>query len=236
MSSPNELSFLPDDYLERKAQRRAFVLYGVVSAVVLGAIAAGVVSSEKATSAAEARRAEVSRRMVEAARQIEQVNKLHEQQRKIVQHAELAASLVEKVPRSRVLAQLTNSLPAGCSLLDFALESRQRVEAPALTFDQKKAALDAQHKNDLAGHVEVPKFDVTMKLTGITDTDVQVAQYIAKLNGCPEFKDVNLLISEPYKQGNDTLRKFQIELTLDPNADVKDGARATRTAAVEISK
>ena len=39
MAAPNELSFLPDDYLERKARRRANALCAGLSVIVMGAIA-----------------------------------------------------------------------------------------------------------------------------------------------------------------------------------------------------
>ena len=47
MNSPNELSFLPEDYLERKARRRANILCGVLSVVVMGTIGSAFALSER---------------------------------------------------------------------------------------------------------------------------------------------------------------------------------------------
>src|SRR5688572_10341497 len=127
MKSPNELSFLPDDYLVRRARRRANILCATLSIVVMGAIAAGFVLSERSMKALETRHAAIDRAYTEAARRIEQVAQMRTKQQKIVHRAELASSLVEKVPRSNLLAELTNSLPAGVSLLDLTLESKLRV-------------------------------------------------------------------------------------------------------------
>ena len=66
---------------------------------------------------------EVNDNYVEAARKIEQVKRMHEQQREVVHHAELAASLVERVPRSNMLAEITNALPIGVSLIDLSMTS-----------------------------------------------------------------------------------------------------------------
>src|SRR5687767_9208465 len=129
MAAPNELSFLPDDYLERKGRRRANAVCAALSVVVMGAIASAFWLTERTMSEVEARAAKVDAAFTDAARSIEQVNKMKAQQRKIVHQAELAASLVERVPRSNLLAEFTNSLPAGTSLLDLALESRVRVVA-----------------------------------------------------------------------------------------------------------
>jgi Tfp pilus assembly protein PilN len=237
MNAPNELSFLPEDYLERKARRRANILCGMLSVIVLAGIGGAFSATENSMRQVEKRHDEVVRNYTEAAKRIDQVKKMHDQQRKIVQHAELAASLVEKVPRSNVLAELTNALPTGMSLLDFSLETRQHATVSAAnTFDQKKAALEAQRATEASGMPELPKEDVPMKLTGVADTDIQVAQYIGKLNQSPLLKDVNLVISESIKQGNETMRRFQIEMMLNPNAEVRDASRANKTAALELAK
>src|SRR5438067_5432608 len=147
---PNQLSFLPEDYLERKARRRANILCGALSVVVLGAIGSAFYISERSMKGVDARYAAVEAEYGRAAQQIEQVQKMHAKQRQIVQHAELAAALVEKVPRSNILAEFTNSLPPGTSLLELLMESKPRQAPPppqgATAFDQKKAAMEAKAK------------------------------------------------------------------------------------------
>src|SRR5689334_6027551 len=91
--------------------------------------------------------------------------------------------------------------------------------------------------------MEAKTYDVTMKLTGLATTDVQVAQFISKLSGSPLFRDVNLVVTEVYQLPNNAgiqtneavMRRFQIELSMNPNADVqlKD---QPKTAAVELGK
>src|SRR4051812_32665431 len=130
MSSPNELSFLPEDYLQKKMRRRANILCGVLSVVVMGTIGAAYVISERSMRGLDSELAQVEEQYSQAAERIKRVQQMHAPQRQIVQHAELATSLVEKVPGSVLLATLTNSLPAGVSLLELSLESRL-VTAPA---------------------------------------------------------------------------------------------------------
>ena len=49
MGSPNQLSFLPDDYLERKAQRRTNAVCAVLFLVVIGGVGTAFTMSENAT-------------------------------------------------------------------------------------------------------------------------------------------------------------------------------------------
>lgn len=232
MSAPNELSFLPDDYLAHKAQRRTNAICAGLFIVVMVGIGTAFTLTEKAMRQVEARHAQVDQQYTEAARRIEQVRQMQEQQRRMSRQAELTASLLEKVPRTIILAEITNSLPAGASLLDLVLESRRRPMNPPVaktTLDPKKTDV-----SKAAPSPEVQVYDVSMRLSGVAHTDVQVAQFLRKLSTSLLFRDVNLVISEQHKVADQMMRKFQIELTLDPLAEPRPATRPVRTAAVEL--
>jgi len=155
------------------------------------------------------------------------------QQRKIVRQAELAASLVEKVPRSNLLAEFTNALPPGTSLLDFSLESRTKVIPSSAQVGKKPAAAAAAPAG--APQPEPVKYDVYLKLTGIADSDVQVAGFMSKLNESRIVSEVRLMISDTYKHGDREMRRFVIEMLQNPGAEVKEDLKPkTSTAAVEL--
>jgi hypothetical protein len=110
-------------------------------------------------------------------------------------------------------------------------------------FEAKRAALEGR---SVSAPVTAKVYDVFLKIEGVAATDVQVAQFITKLNRSTLFKDVNLVVSEEYKgqssssssqrpQDADVMRKFQIEMMLNPNAEVMNPVNPnTRTAAVEV--
>jgi Tfp pilus assembly protein PilN len=235
MAAPNELSFLPDDYLARKASRRANALCAGLSVVVMGAIASAFWFTERSMREVESRAANVDKQFTDAARSIDQVNQMKAQQRKIVRQAELAASLVEKVPRTNLLAEFTNALPPGTSLLDFALESRMKMVAAAAP-EKRKAAAPAPGAAPAGPPQPEPvKYDVYLKLTGIADTDVQVAQFMSKLNTSKLVTEVRLMISDTFKQNDREMRRFVIEMLQNPGAEVKEDPKPkTSTAAVEL--
>jgi Tfp pilus assembly protein PilN len=236
MNSPNQLSFLPDDYLARKARRRTNVICAGLFLICAVAIVAAIVITERGLDEARKRNAEVTARYSEAARPIRQFQQLQEKQRTMAHQAELTASLLERVPRSFLLAELTNAMPAGVSLFDFTLDSRIRstpAPVPQTAFDKKKAELSsAQAQTQQLAQPRL--YDVTLKLTGVAPTDVQVAQFISKLNGSKLVRDVNLLVSDEYIQEKEKLRKFQIEMTIDPAAEVTATEPEKKTASVEL--
>src|SRR5687768_9311799 len=148
-AAPNQLSFLPDDYLERKAQRRANAICGILFVCVMGGLGSTFTLTERATKAVDAEYAAVDAQYLAEATRIQQVKEMRNKHKRMAHQAEMTSSLLERVPRSNILAELTNSLPAGVSLLDFQLESKPaaKVAAPApgsdaakTAYEQKKAA------------------------------------------------------------------------------------------------
>ena len=81
MSAPNELSFLPDDYLERKRQRRTNVICAILFALVMGTIGTTFSFSERSLRAVEKQHASIETEYAEAAKRIEQVQQLLTKQR-----------------------------------------------------------------------------------------------------------------------------------------------------------
>ncbi len=218
MNSPNELSFLPDDYLEQKAQRRTNIICSVMFLIVVVAIGAAFSSRQRSIRDIEKIHASLEQDCNIAARQIEQVQQMQEKQRTMARQAELTASLIEKVPRSALLADITNALPARTSLVDFSLDAKRRLPTPAPkttnAFEQKKTEPDAK-----SSVPEPQVFDVTVKITGMCDTDLQVAQFMNKLSRSRFLKDVNLVITDVFQYADEKLRKFQIEAAVNPDAE-----------------
>src|SRR5438034_10548511 len=153
MSSPNQLSFLPEDYLETKRQRRTNVICAGLFLIVMTGVGASFTWVERSLRTAEKDNTETGKRFAEAASRIEQEKQMEEKQAKMNAQAELTASLLEKVPRSVLLAELTNAKPKGLSFLDLALDSKLRAAGPSAPsggggggksqFEIKRAAMEA---------------------------------------------------------------------------------------------
>jgi Tfp pilus assembly protein PilN len=218
MNAPNQLSFLPDDYLQRKARRRANVLCASLFGIVVVAIAITFSVTERNLREDEQINAEVNRQYTEAAKRIVQFQQIQEKQKRMAMQAELTNSLLERVPRTNLLADITNALPPGVSLLEMQLTSTPRRvvrSEPKTAFEQKRAA-----SKKAEPRVEPKLFDVSVRVTGVAGTDVQVARLITELKRSNLLKDVNLLISDQFVFEGQPMRRFSIELLVDPDASV----------------
>jgi Tfp pilus assembly protein PilN len=237
----NVINFLPNDYLERRGRRRAnIVCFIVAGAAVLGL---GLVSGLTLVSAlsSAAMRAVVERQYQEASIQIKQLKDLEERKAGLVHKVELSSDLLERVPRSHLLARLTNYLPQKASLTGVVLKfedvevlapQSQAASPPGAPANSKDADA-AKGGKDKPQKMKVKMW--TFRVDGLAPTDVQVAEYISRLSADPLFREVDLQYSEefPYRQGA-TMRKFQLCFKLSPDAEKTLGptvAPAVTTAA-----
>lgn len=227
-AAPNQLSFLPEDYLELKTQRRTNAICASLFALVAMFVAGAFYVTERMVRKVETEYTDVLHTYTDAARPIEQFHVMQDKQRQMESQAALSASLLEKVPRSYLLAEITNALPEHVSLIDFGLEAKLRqnnagpVKAPVTMYEQKLAEIEKEKA--LAAHpVAKPReYDVYLKVTGMADNDQHVAAFMKALSASKLLTDVNLVVSDEYQPSptDEKIRKFQIELQLSPDAKV----------------
>jgi len=245
MNAPNQLSFLPDDYLVRRAQHRTNLLCASLFVVMIGAIAIAFTISERTMRDAEQRHAVVDAQYTEAAKRIKQLQQMQDKQRVLARQAELSSSLIDRVPRSYMLAQITNLLPQGVTLTDLDLNTRKRVATQAdmkTAFEKKKAAKPgAKGKADNLPPLPDAQ-DIGLKLSGRASTNAEVAQFMTKLKESELFSSVDLVISSQFDRGANVdaagaeLRKFTIEILVNPKADVRPAAGVRNTTAAVSTK
>ncbi len=219
-------SFLPEDYLAQKAERRTnlicLTLFVVVMIAVFGAF---LVTNRQWTHVKRSQEA-VNGRYREAAQQIQGLTKLEAQREQMLEKAQLAAALVERVPRSILLAELINRMPDRMTLTDFELQSnliktaRPRNKRPALRASVRRARTRQQAKVK-APKAEAPRYQVKLTMTGTAPTDLEVSHFMSELNRYSLLSSVTLDYSEEKEIEDRVMRQFKIHMELDPSADVR---------------
>jgi Tfp pilus assembly protein PilN len=223
-------SFLPEDYLSQKAEQRtnilSLILFGVVMIAVIGAF---FVTNRQARMVKGAQEA-INTQYQKAGIQIQELTQLEKQKEEMLHKAELASALVERVPRSILLAELINRMPERLALLEFTMKSEKikAPTAPAEKDDKGRLVTKAKDKpktREEAGEtvqkVDPPKYTVTLSMVGVAPTDLEVSRYMTELNAYSLLRDVTLEYSEQKDIQGRMMRQFKINLTLDPDADVR---------------
>jgi Tfp pilus assembly protein PilN len=223
------INLLPSDYLRRRQQQRVNVgfvaLFGIVMAAVLSAAA---VSKERLASI-EGTLKKVDAEYAEATKTIDQLQQLEVQKRQMQLKADVAASLLERTPRSTVLAVVAQARPEHTMLTEFDLYTKRIV----LAVPEAKSKT-AKPKATDKGQAEEPEqviLSVDLEITGWARTDLEVAGFITALDRSKLAKHVELAYSREKKFNEGTVREFKIILELDPKANAMDIAQLARQQA-----
>jgi hypothetical protein len=216
------INLLPEDYKQRRSQHRGNTICMILFGVVIFAIGGAALVSEQSGQNTRNVGQRVDKAYAEAARLIDEMHELEAQKRKMLQKAELSAALMERLPRSYVLALVTNALPEGASLTSLSM-STSALKTSSAKARTKHARMAKQRKKN---QPPAPRVQVAMTLDGWAATDVQVARLIANLAKNPLTEMVDLAYSQETKHKEDVIRKFRLIVRLKLNADALDAIQA----------
>ena len=209
------INFVPDDYVQQRRASRANVLYLMLLMAMLGAIGItfGFIKIRQRTVQAEL--AQLNNRMAEAQQQIAQLEELKTKSKTMMKTMVMTAELLEPVPRSIILASLTNNLPSGVSLLDFGLEEK---ETQVYKVSAQKTGSRYNKSTANATASEPQKTVVTtLLIKGIAPSDIQVAGFISSLSDAILFDEVSLVESKEIEIEKIKYREFRLKAIIQPD-------------------
>lgn len=227
-------SFLPEDYIEKKAENRnLFIAVFLFIVVTLGVVGAFFVTNRQWTTV-KARQQEINRHYATETAKIEQLKVLEAQKQEMLEKAEVTTALIEKVPRSILLAELINRMPQELTLTELNLKSKRIAEPkPKPSANQPKAgqprtlasarpgAPKPGEKAEPPPKPAPPRFEFKIEIMGLAGADEEIADYHRALSDCPLLDKVEILYSGDVKVEEVRMRKFRIECMIRPNADAR---------------
>lgn len=209
------INFIPDDYVQSNESRRTNLMYIVLLAVAMAALGGSFMTIKIRQRACLAKEGLVNARMARIQRSIKQFEELQQKRKEMMRTALTTAELIEPVPRSILLAFLTNNLPPGASLLRVnMIQKAPRKTNPVAVTNKyqtaraKKAAAGGQASGEKL-------LETRMEIEGIAPSDLQVAAYIERLS-CSSglLNNVALVESKEHKVEEATFRRFKLTAKL----------------------
>jgi len=202
------INFVPDDYIQNNESQRTNLLYLGLFLIVMAALVGSFLTIKIRQRALNAKEKMVKAKLERATEDIKKFEQLQSKFKVMSKTALMTAELLEPVPRSVLLASLTNNLPKGVSLLQLKFiqkKPKKRTQSPAVTskYDSVKAKSQQQNESpekNLETHIDIE---------GISPTDLQVASYIEQLSCSALLDSVALVESKEHKrQGSRTTNTF----------------------------
>ena len=187
------INFVPDDYVQNAESSRTNVLYLVLFGVVMIALCGSFMTIKIRQRACGFKEQLVNTKMTKIQEAIKKFEELQTKRGEMMRTALTTSQLIEPVPRSVLLATLTNNLPQGVSLLKLGLlqkeSARSLHSAPTSKYQSKQAkkaanAAQVSRESLLETHIDIE---------GVAPSDLQVAEYIGRMSNSSLLDNVALV-------------------------------------------
>jgi Tfp pilus assembly protein PilN len=232
------INFVPNDYIQQRRSSRVNLLYLVLLAILLAGIGVTFSIIKMRQSVARGELTRLDSKMQQAREEMVRLEQIKQQGKTMVKSMMMTAELLEPVPRSIVLATLTNLLPPGVSLLDVGLKEKElKISTPvpaAASAGQAKAgsktgakagAKTTQFQASAAGGKSAKSAAADVKtilqndlvIEGLAHSDIEVACYIANLSSSILLDNVQLIESKEQKIDDIVYRQFRLQTSLKNN-------------------
>jgi Tfp pilus assembly protein PilN len=209
-------------------------MYLVLYVVVMAALGGTFATIKIRQSALDTEEMLVNGKLAKAQEAIDQFERLQNRRKEMMKTALTTAELIESVPRSVLLASMTNNLPKGVSLLQLKLIQKEPKKG-----SQPVATVKFQEVVDQADAVQESisrekRLETHINIEGVAPSDRQVAAYIQSLGSSVLLDNVALVESKEYTIDDSTFRRFKLSAMLSKEAHLsKEDIERIRAAQLE---
>ena len=214
------INFVPEDYIQSNECRRTNLMYLVLLLAVMLMLGASFMAIKIRQKALNAKERFANTKMAEAREAIKQFEQLQAKRKLMMRTALTTVDLIEPVPRSVLLATLTNNLPSGVSFSKLKIVQKQPRKRPsrAVAITSKFQKVRAQKTAAAQPVLSKEKFlETHIAIEGIAPSDLEVASYIEQLSNSTLLDNVALVESKEHQTDGVTFRKFKLTAMLIKN-------------------
>lgn len=226
-------SFLPEEFVTETRERRTGLLAAILFPVMIIAVFAAFLVTNRQWSEVRTAQAAIDQETERVAREIAEMKSLEKIRAQMNAKADLARGLLEPVPRSVLLAVLTNTMPRTVSLTSFELRSEEikpaktDAKADAKARAAKQAASKARTGANAAANAaadaspEPVRRRTHIVLVGLAPSLLEVGRWMTALERVPVFAAVRLELMEEKAVEGQKLSEFRIAIRIEPDADLR---------------
>jgi Tfp pilus assembly protein PilN len=205
---------VPDDYVQGNESRRTNLMCLVLFSVVMACLGGSFVTIKIRQKACGTEEQLVNSKMTRMEESIAKFEELQTKRKEMMKTALTTAELLEPVPRSVVLASLTNCLPAGVSLTKLHIVQEDKRSRSRRSPSRSKYSSAKGGAKTSGNKSAEPEEDTKLEIEGIAPSDIQVADYMEALSILPLLDRVALIESVEKKEDDTLYRHFKLKAML----------------------
>lgn len=209
------INFVPDDYVQNTESSRTNLLYLVLFGVVMIALCGSFMTIKIRQRACGVKEQMVNTKMTKIQEAIKKFEELQTKRGEMMRTALTTSQLIEPVPRSVLLASLTNNLRQGVSLLKLGLLQKESGRSPQSAPTSKYQSKQAKKAANAKQVSQESLLETHIDIEGVAPSDLQVAEYIGRMSNSSLLDNVALVESKEHDVKDGTMfRRFKLTAML----------------------
>ncbi len=199
-----EVEFLPDWYPRVRKHKRLVILQAWITLILIAGLGLWMLLVQRNVRHREIELSSLSTDLFQSETEVQRLDDLLALQKSLNQQDDVFTKIGRNVESTRLMKTLEDLMPRSMALLDLSVDTEEVSKAPA---------------NSLAGRAAADKARANKKLRlrvhGVAPTDVDLADFLAKLTGKQFFSQVELIYSHERSQGGRLMREFEVAFAMD---------------------
>jgi len=207
-----EVDFLPQWYPKVRQRKRAVMIQTWATLALVVALGVWMLMAQRNVQARETELTSLRTDLNQSEVQLQRLEELLDLQKELGKQASIFAKIGRPVASTRLITTLEQLMPRDMALINLALETEEpQVKAGgSLSMRARKSAAAAAAA--AAANAD-PK--LRLRLHGVAPTDVDLAEFIAKLTAKPFFKQIELIYSHEKTESGHVMREFEVAFVMD---------------------
>jgi Tfp pilus assembly protein PilN len=202
-----EIDFLPDWYPKVRQRKRMVALQAWVTLILIGGLGLWMLLAQRNVQAREVELDGLRTDVTQSETEIARLDELQQVQKELGKQMEIYVKIGRPVDTTRVITTLESLMPSEMALLDLTVEAEEGAKPTTGNPLSGRSGKD--------GGKAQPESRLRFRLHGVAPTDMDLAEFLARLTGKPFFKNVELLISHERQERGHVMREFEVAFLMD---------------------
>jgi len=214
-----EVEFLPEWYPKVRRRKRALTLQAWVTVLLLAALGLWMLLVQRNVQARQVELGSLSTDVSHSETDLQRLEDLQQVQRDLGRQMEIFLKIGRPVETTKIMTTLEQLMPKDMALLDLTLDTDDMAKqaAAANTLAARAAQRNAATASRAGGSSEPLEPRLRFRLHGVAPTDMDLAEFLARLTARPFFRNVELLISHEKTERGHVMREFEVAFVMDLN-------------------
>ena len=203
-----EVEFLPDWYPKVRARKRAVMIQTWATLALVAALGFWMLLAQRNVQARENELSALHTDLNQSEVQLQRLEDLLELQKELGKQDSIFAKIGTQLKSTKLMTTLEQLMPRDMALINLTLETEDPAAAP-----RQGGSISSRAQKNAPKVSTEPK--LRLRLHGVAPTDVDLAEFLAKLTSKPFFKQIELIRSQEKIENGHVMRDFEVSFVMD---------------------